>query len=535
MSSERSEVFARKASGLVRHASWFDGFLTSIGTMNMIWIGVSFIWALSLFPGSYFDVSIILATVLCLFNAVLFAQFSSMMPRSGGDYVFNSRGLTPSLGFSVNFSMVVWNLFWIAYTSWILSSVYASSVFTIIGTVLKSDYWTALGTQAAQPLVSFIIGAIVVLFIGFITFMGLRPFFNVMKVAFVIGMIGIFALIFVLATSSQQAFVNAFNGFVGPGAYDSAISTAVKNGYMAGTRDWTSTIMAIAIAFQPLGFSVWSSYISGEIKDAKRFKTNALSIVGSLVVMAVFLLIFWYLSVAVFGYDFMGATGFLFYNAPSASPLSIPPSTNFFGSLLAPNLTLDLLIGIGFLAWAFLYAPQSMLMVNRCMLAWTIDRLAPKKFGEVNSRFHTPTYAILLSTLLALVFLGVFVFTTGWFSIYGFNAFIGGGTITFIAVGVAGILFPYRKSTKDIFKSSPANQRVLGIPVMTINGIVTVLFMSFVTILYLLPWSGVNTAPSVGFIVFLYVLGFVWYYATRAYQKRKGVPVELAFKEIPPE
>jgi NADH:ubiquinone oxidoreductase subunit 3 (subunit A) len=70
---------------------------------------------------------------------------------------------------------------------------------------------------------------------------------------------------------------------------------------------------------------------------------------------------------------------------------------------------------------------------------------------------------------------------------------------------------------------------------MTINGIVTVLFMSFVTILYLLPWSGVNTAPSVGFIVFLYVLGFVWYYATRAYQKRKGVPVELAFKEIPPE
>jgi APA family basic amino acid/polyamine antiporter len=150
-------------------------------------------------------------------------------------------------------------------------------------------------------------------------------------------------------------------------------------------------------------------------------------------------------------------------------------------------------------------------------------------------RSHTPTYAILLSTLLALVFLGVFVFTTGWFSIYGFNAFIGGGTITFIAVGVAGILFPYRKSTKDIFKSSPANQRVLGIPVMTINGIVTVLFMSFVTILYLLPWIGVNTAPSVGFIVFLYILGFVWFYATRAYQKRKGVPVELAFKEIPPE
>jgi APA family basic amino acid/polyamine antiporter len=535
LSSEPSEVFARKASGLVRHASWFDGFLTSIGTMNMIWIGVSFIWALSLFPGSYFDVSIVLATVLCLFNAVLFAQFASMMPRSGGDYVFDSRGLSPSIGFSVNFSMVVWNLFWVAYTSWILSSVYASSVFTIIGTVIKSQYWTTLGTQAAQPGVSFIIGAIVILFIGLITYAGLRPFFNVMKVAFVIGMIGIFALIYVLATSSQPAFVNAFNGFLGAGAYDAAIKTAVQNGYTVGARSWTNTIMAVAIAFQPLGFSIWSSYISGEIKDAKRFKINALSIVGSLLVMAVFLLIFWYLSTAIFGYDFMGATGYLFYNAPSVSPLSIPPSTNFFGSLLAPNFALDLIIGVGFLAWAFLYAPQSMLMVNRCMLAWTIDRLAPKKLGEVNSRYHTPTYAILLSTLLALAFLAVFVFTTGWFSIYGFNAFIGGGTITFIAVGVAGIVFPYRKSTKQMFESSPANQRVFGVPLLVINGVVTVLFMSFVTYLYLLPWSGVNTTPSVGFIVVLYVLGFIWYYATRAYQKKKGVPVDLAFKEIPPE
>ncbi|HUK51222.1 MAG TPA: APC family permease, partial [Terriglobales bacterium] len=518
-----------------RHASWFDGFLTSIGTMNMIWIGISYIWALSLFPGAYFDVSIVLATVFCLFNAVLFAQFTSMMPRSGGDYVFNSRSLSPSIGFSVNFSMVVWNLFWVAYTSWILSSVYASSVFSIIGAVLKSDYWTSLGTQAAQPAISFVIGAIVVVFIGLITYAGLRPFFTVMKVAFIIGMIGIIALIFVMATSTQQTFVNAFNNFVGPDAYKSAIDTAAKNGYTLGTRDWTNTIMAVAIAFQPLGFSIWSSYISGEIKDAKRFRVNVLAIVGSLLVMAVFLMVFWYLSVSIFGYDFMGATGYLWYSVPSASPISIPPSTNFFGSLLAPNLAMDLLIGIGFLAWAFLYAPQSMLMVNRCMLAWTIDRLAPKKFGEINTRFHTPTYPILLSTILALVFLAIFDFTTGWFSIYGFNAFIGGGTITFIAVGIAGIVFPYRKSTRDIFKSSPANQRIFGIPLITINGIVTVLFMSFVTILYLLPWSGVNTPASVGFIVFLYVLGFVWYYATRSYQKRKGVPVELAFREIPPE
>jgi len=449
--------------------------------------------------------------------------------------VFNSRGLSPSVGFSVNFSMVVWNLFWIAYTSWILSSVYASSIFTIVGAVTKSDYWTALGTQAAQPEVSFLIGALVILFIGLISYFGIRAFFWVMKVAFVVGMSGILALIFVLGTSSQDMFVNAFNGFVGQGAYDSTLQAAVQNGFTLGTRSWDNTILAIAIAFQPLGFSIWSSYISGEIKDAKRFKINALAILGSLLVMSLFLLIFWYLSVAVFGYDFMGAAGFLYYSAPSESLVTIPPSTNFFGSLLTSNFALQILIGIGFLSWAFLYAPQSMLMVNRCMLAWTIDRLAPRKLGEVNARYHTPTWAIALSTILSLVFLAVFVFTTGWFSIYGFNAFIGGGTLTFMAVALSGILFPYRKSTKAIFDSSPVNQRVLGIPLIVINGVITFLFMGYVTYLYLLDWSGVRTLPSVGFIVFLYVLGFLWYYATRAYQKRKGVPVDLAFKEIPPE
>ncbi|MEM3643530.1 MAG: APC family permease, partial [Nitrososphaerota archaeon] len=86
------EVFARKSSGLVRQATWFDGFLTSIGTMNMVWLGVSYIWALSLFPGARFDLSIIIATFFCLFNALMFSQFATMMPRSGGDYVFNSRG-----------------------------------------------------------------------------------------------------------------------------------------------------------------------------------------------------------------------------------------------------------------------------------------------------------------------------------------------------------------------------------------------------------------------------------------------------------
>ncbi|MDH5712936.1 MAG: APC family permease [Candidatus Bathyarchaeota archaeon] len=535
------EVFRRKASGLVRQASWFDGFLTSIGTMNMIWLAVSFIWALSLFPGAEFHISIIIATVFCLFNALLFSQFATMMPRSGGDYVFNTRGLSPGVGFIVNFSMVVWNLFWTAYTCYLLSAVSASSAFTIIGEVTGTQWLIDLGTAAAQPEIAFIIGTLVILIIGLITYFGIKTFFRFMKVAFAIGMIGVVVLIGVLLASSHETFVNVFNSYAGPGVYARTLTDATQNGWVAGTS-FDATILAVAVAFQPLGFSIWSSYISGEIKDAKRFKVNALAIVGSLVTMCVFMLILWSLSTTVFGYDFMGAVGYLFYNVPEASALAIPPGTHFFGSLLAQNLLTAVIIGVGFIAWAFLYAPQSMLMVVRCMLAWSMERLAPKKLGEVNPKHNTPTWAIIVATIISIIFLGFFILTIyafvpfDVFSIYGFNAFLGGGTLTFMAVALSGIVFSYRKTTKKIFESSPANQRVAGIPLLAINGIITLVFMGFITYLYLsLPEFGVATAASLGFIIGVYVLGAVWYIVARAYQKRKGVPIELAFKEIPPE
>jgi len=535
------DVFARKSSGLVRQATWFDGFLTSIGTMNMVWIGVSYIWALSLFPGAEFHFSILITTFFCLFNALLFSLFATMMPRSGGDYVFNSRGISPSVGFIVNFSMVVWNLFWIAYTSYMLSAIYASSAFVTIGDVLKIQWLKDLGESAAQPLISFTIGAIVIVFIGFITYLGIRPFFRVMKIAFFLGILGVLVMIGVLLTATRDTFIKVFEYNFGEGAYNEVIMNAMKLGWEP-TISTEATLIAMAVAFQPLGFSIWSSYISGEIKDANKLRINSYAMVGSLLTVGIFMLIGWWLSLNVFDYEFMGAIGYLYYNYPELSVLSIPPSTDYFTCMISQNPIIVTLIGIGFIAWAFLYAPQSFLMVIRCMLAWSLDRLAPRKLSEVSSRFHTPVYGIIVTTLISLLFLAFFILTIyGYipldiFSVYGFNAFLGGGTLTFMAVAISGILFPYRRDTKRIFESSPVNQRIGGIPILTLCGVLTLAFMGYITYLYVsLPQFGVSTIPSISFILGVYALGLIWYIVSRIYQKRKGIPIELAFKEIPPE
>jgi hypothetical protein len=46
---------------------------------------------------------------------------------------------------------------------------------------------------------------------------------------------------------------------------------------------------------------------------------------------------------------------------------------------------------------------------------------------------------------------------------------------------------------------------------------------------------GLASSPGLIGMLAVYVLTFVWFWATRAQNKRKGIDVDLNFKTIPPE
>jgi hypothetical protein len=104
-----------------------------------------------------------------------------------------------------------------------------------------------------------------------------------------------------------------------------------------------------------------------------------------------------------------------------------------------------------------------------------------------------------------------------------------------VLVSVAAILFPYR--LPDVFEGSPVNWRFAGLPVITLVGVVSLISMIIVEVLYWIdPVIGVALSPlfqrvTVGVIVSgaLVYLGIKWLQASR------GVRVERAFQEIPPE
>src|SRR3989441_484590 len=99
------QVFTRRASGLVRVMSPYSAF-----AYNILNIGIIFPWVyittIILFPGASIWLGIFITGVFTGFLAVVYAGLASAMPRTRGDYVFQSRTVRPWLSLAI-VSMVV--------------------------------------------------------------------------------------------------------------------------------------------------------------------------------------------------------------------------------------------------------------------------------------------------------------------------------------------------------------------------------------------------------------------------------------------
>ncbi len=541
MTSEKM-VIERTTSGMVRQLSWWDGFLSNTGTMNLFWIAVSFMWAIGLFPGSSLVGALIITTILLLPHIILYTQFAAAMPRSGGDYVFNSRTLTPSIGFAVNFSMVVWNMFWMGFTAYQFATAGIATTASLLGHLFANESLINFGSAITNtPTLSLLIGAITIILVGALALWGNKPFFRTMTIAFLIGLLGVVTMVIVLLLSNNQAFMDAFNKFAAasgnvPNYYEAFMQSATeKFGFATSSASFLSlpTLIVILFAFQPLGFCVWSSYLSGEIKNANSAKVHAGAMAGSLIFTGISLAIVGALLIRALGYNFLGAAGLYYANYADAGT-GIINNAYFYVALLAKNPIIQLIIGLSLMAWTFLYIQPSLAMVSRCFFAWSIDGLAPKELKHVNRKSHVPDVSILVACLIAIVFLAIFCFPGQIFSIYGSNAFIGGGTITFAVVAFSAILFPFSKKTKRLYELSPAQYKIGNFPLMSLCGIISLIVMVFITFLFFWrPELGVTTLPSITFIVLLYVVGFIWYFIALMINRAKGINTARVLGEIP--
>ena len=108
-------AFARKASGLVRGLSVVDAF--GVGFMNQgitvsMWVMISM--GLSVYTGGNLIIATLLSAFFCGIGfPLVWGILGGSMPRSGGEYIYNSRILHPLIGIAESFgNAFVW-IMWI--------------------------------------------------------------------------------------------------------------------------------------------------------------------------------------------------------------------------------------------------------------------------------------------------------------------------------------------------------------------------------------------------------------------------------------
>lgn len=557
------KIFSRNSSGLVREISTSQAFIynfMAIGFYGFTWATLFSVGYTSSFLGANIGLAIVLMAISAIPFYVSTSMLSSAMPRAGGDYVWQSRVLHPSIGFASTFSAwTVWQWYFASFLGVVMTTVGYQPLYALLGLTNTGDANIAAQLAAGYGQYDnapvFIITTLIIL-LGFaVAALGIRFYVRLQYVLFAGSALSALTVLGVLATTSRQAFVSKLNSFVVPlinagnqsqinmtavnhagGYYNYIIATASLG---SSSFSLTNTLFLFGIIWISFGYAFWSIYNLGEIKKAGNLKSQAIMQVGSSLVFAIFLLALWYLLESTVGITFLHS----FYNLyasfdPSTNPLAFL-YTPYYPAIVAsisssPAVWSIILIGATFGIF------QVILIVyfasTRIMLAASLDRVLPDRLAYVTSRQHSPIIALIVSALGCEAFLYLIIYqysSTSYFDTAGLAT-----QIAYILISITAILFPFRK--KQIFDASPASKyKVGGFPLLSIAGILALIVNLFIAYIFIagpaLGFLSFYTSSSFAFVIGIFVICFVVYWIAYGVRRSQRIDLSLSFAEIPPE
>jgi APA family basic amino acid/polyamine antiporter len=520
-------TFSRNATGLVREASLRDVLAFNVNMQNVV-IGV--IFSLLLIPPFYPGANIYLSTLIALLIATpvswVYAKLSAAYPRSGGDYVFVSRIVHPAIAFMSNFSYCVWGTFYIGVSGVFLGIYGLAPMLRVLGAYEGNQSIADAGNWFARSNGKFLMAVVMIaVFTAIFIFGGLRLYLRIQAVNFLIAMVALaFVVVWALIASRGSALGHLDSQI---GRLGGAPISSLAEGSTSSSFSWRETIYAAIWPWLAFNSAIYSTYMGGEIKRAAR--TQVTGIMGALAWAGFWTMAATWAMLHLFGNTFWANLG----NAdPSKYGLSTTPTFGEVSGYAVGNAVVAFLVLLGFALWSYVWIAPYTVLVTRSMLAWSLDRLAPSKLAEVNERYHSPVNALVVIAILGVV--------TSAFYAYGKLSVLSGTvgiTASMIVVAVAGVLFPYRK--REAWEASPAAGKIGNIPTITLVGLISL------PLLALIEWAlleDVNSGTSIDgnpriltYVIGIFLIGLPLYYVIRAFQKSRGINVDLAYREIPPE
>lgn len=573
----RRIVFTRDATGLIREVSVKDASIIVFSLV--IGGGILFLSVQALqpgfFPGANLSVSYLLGLVFVLPLYIIYAIFSRAMPRSGGDYIFVSRVLGPGLGFVASWGVWISTLLTMGVLAFQAIS-FLSYYVMLYGLSSWNLSFVGWAIWLTDPVWGVIFGVVLVLVLGGLLMASMRGSLWLIRILFIIPIIGALATVWILFTHSPIDMIWAWNNIFGWGttnifgAYGDLFRVAYQNWWWlfsinSQSGSMNATLGAVIVAMFALGGGYSLSIIGGEIRDTRR--TFYIAMVVSIIFIALLYVGLLYPLQANWGtfiemYDFLAYSkdpifGTLWWSLPQFGggfswlsgwgsllsqdtlqywiqyggwfyagkiPTPYPASIPLFAAPLAGLNWLGLFIIFAGLLWLINAIIPMLLTTSRYVFAWSFDRVVPTKLSSLNERTTTPIYAIGLSMLVAII--GIVLSAESTVQAALNAVFLGIASI--LLTVIAGLLFNRRR--KDLAERM-YNPKIGRVSVLFICGLISTIF----AVPLLLGALAAFTLDSLIVIVTVYLIGAIIYFYMRRRNRKAGIDLAEIFRSIPPD
>ena len=533
-----TEVFARKSSGLVRVMSPYSAF-----AYNVLNIGVIFPWvylSVGLWPDANVPLAILIAGIFTAFLSLVYSGLAAAMPRTGGDYVFQSRTLKPWLGFAVVAAMIItFFLQWQALGGWLTAILGLAPMFTGLGLAMNNSQMLGLGLWFTTPLGIWVTTVVASTFAAAVLIKSFKWFVQaqwIMWYGFLISFVVMIAFFLITPTSVFIQRFNAAMTVLAPGTpnyYSYVMTQAQANGFTP-TSGFSigSTFIVMAVALTSLGWVGYAQEQAGEIQGASKLNNQLFINLGGCLFSTLLMMVLAYAFINTVGQGWLAAAAYGSYYTGTVN-MPIPPWFSNLAAVLTDNPILVFLMIIGIFLNAIQVVFNVIIGWTRVAVAMSIDGVLPKFVSQVSERTHTPVTAHIIFLILGgFVMSYVYNFYPGFLTYTLAVTMV--ATVMYIGTALGGAIFPWTR--KEVYETSPiAKYKVAGVPLITLSGVIAAIFSGWMLYYYLtVPGLGFANLSSEIVMLGIFLAWTAFYFIRRMYLHRTGIDLELAFKEVPP-
>src|SRR5262245_6194515 len=370
---EAPTLFLRKATGLVKGWSKFDAFLYSFMSVNFVTLGLFFsLSVLGFVPDGQVLSALLVTGIFMTFLVITYASLISVMPRAGGDYVWQSR----VLGGGIAFVLAVtgwWFILW--YWAPVYANILNVELFQPLAALFKLDGVT---TFLASNNGLFVVCLITVALAGLLVSLGMETYAKIQRYCFYVGIAALALIMLVMLFGSRSGFQSAFdqeaaNLFGVQGAYQKTLELAgsqVVPDLGFSPLVGSSLLLIPFLAFWIL-YPNWGATLYGEVRGASDFRRVTNGMMWGLWITIGIAVVFILLAARFFGWQWFNAANLAYWNVVyGAGEAAIPiwPFPPLLVSFYFHNTLLSALVVIAFGAWFLGWSGTLFLSSNRVIL-----------------------------------------------------------------------------------------------------------------------------------------------------------------------